>query len=290
MLGVTGPNEYENNVNNNWYTNFIACWCLKYASEMISMVKDSDHEKFSRIAQKLALNEAKESSYWNEIVDNMYYPVDDERGVFLQQDGFLDKEIVKVSDLDPKHLPINQNWSWDRILRSCYIKQADVLQGLYFQEDDFDLETIKRNFDFYEPITVHESSLSPCVHSILAAKLGYKEKSYEMYLRTARLDLDDYNNDTEDGCHITSMAGTWMSVVKGFGGMRIKKGVLCFDPFIPDQWTSYSFKIRFRDWLLKINVRQDKVEIENQSETLLSINLYDKVIELQPKMTEMVLS
>jgi maltose phosphorylase len=90
-------------------------------------------------------------------------------------------------------------------------------------EDDFTIDRIKKNFDFYEPMTVHESSLSPCVHVILASKLGYKEKAYEMYLRTSRLDLDDYNNDTEDGCHITSMAGTWMSVVKGFGGMRIKE-------------------------------------------------------------------
>ena len=113
---------------------------------------------------------------------------------------------------------MNQKWSWDRILRSCFIKQADVLQGLYFFEDRYDNETIRKNFDFYEPMTVHESSLSPCVHVILGSKLGYKQRAYELYLRTARLDLDDYNNDTEDGLHITSMAGTWMSVVKGFGG------------------------------------------------------------------------
>src|SRR5690606_28830194 len=90
------------------------------------------------------------------------------------------------------------HWSWDRILRSCFIKQADVLQGLYFLESEYDVETIARNFDFYEPMTVHESSLSPCVHAILAAKMGRKDQAYEFYLRTARLDLDDYNNDTED--------------------------------------------------------------------------------------------
>ena len=120
----------------------------------------------------------------------MYFPKDDEKNIFLQQDGFLDKEIVPVNELDASDRPLNQNWSWDRILRSCYIKQADVLQGLYFFEDKYDLETIKRNFDFYEPITVHESSLSPCVHAIQAAMLGYKELAYEFYLRTARLDLD----------------------------------------------------------------------------------------------------
>ena len=92
--------------------------------------------------------------------------------------------------------------------------------GTFF-ESNFDLETIERNFDFYEPFTVHESSLSPCIHSILATRLKRKSKAYEMYLRTSRLDIDDYNNDTEDGLHITSMAGTWLSVITGFGGIKI---------------------------------------------------------------------
>ncbi|MEM7107769.1 MAG: glycoside hydrolase family 65 protein [Bacteroidota bacterium] len=288
MLGVTGPNEYENNVNNNWYTNFIASWCLKYTIQMIEFVKKVAPLTFSELAQKVNLNEKEELANWMLIVDTMYYPRDEERRIFLQQDGFLDKEIHPVSDLDPKQLPINQHWSWDRILRSCYIKQADVLQGLYFREEEFDQDTIKRNFDFYEPITVHESSLSPCVHSILAAKLGYKEKSYDLYLRTARLDLDDYNNDTEDGCHITSMAGTWMSVVKGFGGMRINDGVLSFSPFIPDGWHSYSFKIRYREWLLKINVTKDRVEIKTHLEKPITIILYGKTVELHSEVTEMI--
>jgi maltose phosphorylase len=109
-------------------------------------------------------------------------------------------------------------------------------------------------------MTVHESSLSPCVHVILASKLGYKEQAYQFYLRTARLDLDDYNNDTEEGCHITSMAGTWMSVVKGFGGMRIRDGKLHFTPYLPDQWKSYSFRIEFRGRVLKVKVANEKVE------------------------------
>ena len=116
-------------------------------------------------------------------------------------------------------MPLNQHWSWDRILRSVFIKQADVLQGLYFFESDFDLNTIKENINFYEPFTVHESSLSPCVHSILFSLIKDEGKAYEMYLRTARLDLDDYNNEVKEGLHITSMAGTWLSIVEGFAGV-----------------------------------------------------------------------
>ncbi|HLN64947.1 MAG TPA: glycoside hydrolase family 65 protein [Symbiobacteriaceae bacterium] len=265
MLGVTGPNEYENNVNNNWYTNRIAAWTLEYTLDALKYLQEHEPARHNELLAKLGLTE-EETGHWKDIIAKMYYPYDTERGVYLQQDGFLDKELIKVKDLDPKHLPLNQKWSWDRILRSCFIKQADVLQGLYFLGDRYDLETKKRNFDFYEPMTVHESSLSPCVHSILACELGYKEKAYEMYLRTARLDLDNYNNDTEDGLHITSMAGTWMSVVQGFGGLRVREGRLVLNPFIPGHWESFAFKVMFRGARLQVNVRQGELVIANETD------------------------
>ena len=255
MLGVTGPNEYENNVNNNWYTNLMAQWTLKYTLESIAHVKENAPKEWERIVAGLNFNEAAELDKWGHIVEEMYFPHDEMRDVFLQQDGFLDKELMSVDEIT-EHRPINQKWSWDRILRSCFIKQADVLQGMYFLEDDFSLEQLERNFDFYEPMTVHESSLSPCVHTILACKLDRLEKAYEMYVRTARLDLDDYNNDTEDGLHITSMAGTWMAVVKGFGGMRVKNGEVTFDPKLPAGWDSYSFRVGFRGKLMEVNVNK----------------------------------
>lgn len=273
MLGVTGPNEYENNVNNNWHTSTMAVWTLKYTLEALDFLKENHADAYAKVKETWSFDEETETARWKDIIENMYLPEDKEKGIFLQQDGFLDKEILPVADLDPKHLPINQNWSWDRILRSCYVKQADVLQSMFWFEDDYSREQLERNFDFYEPITVHESSLSPCVHSILAASLGNEEKAYEMYVRTARLDLDDYNNDTEDGCHITSMAGTWMSVVYGFGGLRVKEGKVHLKPFIPSQWNAYSFKMVFRGAQLKINITQDGVTIENQSEKQIEIVL-----------------
>jgi maltose phosphorylase len=206
----------------------------------------------------------------------MFYPIDEELGIFLQQEGYMDKEQRLVSELSEEDRPLNQKWSWDRILRSCFIKQADVLQGLYFLEHLYDDETIRRNFEFYEPRTVHESSLSPCVHSILASKLGMHDKAYEMYLRTSRLDLDNYNNDTKDGCHITSMAGTWMSVVQGFGGMRVRNDKLHLNPFIPKHWQSFSFKIMFRGTLLKVNVTKENIIISNESSKDLILSVYGK--------------
>ena len=273
ILGVTGPNEYENNVNNNWYTNYIAKWCLDYTAAQIEKVKSEFASDYARIMSKVNLNDSELQS-WKNTADNMYFPFSEEHGVFLQQDGFLDKELVKVADLDKSQRPINQKWSWDRILRSPYIKQADTLQGFYFFEDDFTKEALERHFDFYEPFTVHESSLSPCVHSIQAAALGRMEQAYTFYLRTSRLDLDDYNKEVHEGLHITSMAGTWMSIVEGFGGMRVKNNQLHFEPRIPEQWKGYSFKVNFRNAIVKVEVnhQETKVSVEGNQEVEVIIN------------------
>lgn len=282
ILGVTGPNEYENNVNNNWYTNYIAKWCIEYTTTQISLVKEHSENDFIRIMNKTKLSQA-EIEKWKEVASALYFPYDENRKIYLQQEGFLDKELISVDKLEAAHRPINQKWSWDRILRSVYIKQADVLQGFYFFEDHFSEEELQKHFDFYEPFTVHESSLSPCVHAIQAAKLGRMEQAYAFYLRTSRLDLDDYNNEVEEGCHITSMAGTWMSIVEGFGGMRVKDEKLHFTPQIPNQWESYSFKINFRGQIIKAAISKNEYAFQLEGNTPISIVVNGKTTKLIPK-------
>ena len=276
ILGVTGPNEYENNVNNNWYTNYIGRWCLQYCIQVMDELNKDNTIQLASIIDKIKYQE-EERNRWQKIIDNTYLPYDTERQVFLQQDGFLDKDLQAVSALQDTDTPINQNWSWDRILRSCYIKQADVLQGMYLFEDHFNLEEIKRNFEFYEPMTVHESSLSPCIHAVLACRIGRYDKAYELFMRTARLDLDDYNNDTEDGLHITSMAGTWLAIIQGFGGMNMNNGTLSFYPELPDKWESMSFRIVYRQAILKITCRKSHdTAIENLSRIGVDIIVYNQ--------------
>ncbi|UKM64355.1 glycoside hydrolase family 65 protein [Flavobacteriaceae bacterium GSB9] len=281
ILGVTGPNEYENNVNNNWYTNYLAKWCINYAIESISKIEEDYASDFTRIMNKVKLSTL-ELAEWKAVADNMYFPFSEKHQVYLQQDGFLDKELITVSSLDKKQRPINQKWSWDRILRSPYIKQADVLQGFYFFEDQFTNEELKRHFDFYEPFTVHESSLSPCVHSIQAAKLNRMEQAYKFYLRTSRLDLDDYNKEVHEGLHITSMAGTWMSIVEGFGGMRIQDNQLAFNPKIPKEWKAFSFKVNFRNQILKVQVCHADTKFELEGDKELQILVNNEPINLTP--------
>jgi maltose phosphorylase len=281
ILGVTGPNEYENNINNNFYTNYIAKWCIDYTLEQIKKVAleyASDHK---RIIEKVKLSDV-ELQDWKKVADGMYFPKSKELGMYLQQDGFLDKDLVAVKDLDPSQRPINQKWSWDRVLRSPYIKQADVLQCFYFFEDHFSAAELERNFDFYESFTVHESSLSPCVHSIQAALLDKMDMAYTFYLRTSRLDLDDYNKEVEEGCHITSMAGTWMSIVEGFGGMRVKNDALHFSPKIPKEWKGYSFKINFRNQILKVSVSQKETIFSLEGNTSITVFVNNKRVLVEP--------
>lgn len=275
--GVTGPNEYENNVNNNWYTNTIATWVLRYT--LASLTKVSAEK-----ASELAVSET-EKAKWQEIITKMYYPVDEDLGIFVQHDTFLDKDLQPVTSLAATDLPLNQNWSWDKVLRSPYIKQADVLQGLYFLNHEYTQVEKQQNFDFYEPLTVHESSLSASIHSILAAELGMEEKAVELYARTARLDLDNYNNDTEDGLHITSMSGGWLSVVHGFAGMRTLDGQLSFKPFTPKNWQGYSFKVNYQGRLLEISVDHQKVSIRLLAGEALKLNLFDEALVLETELT-----
>ena len=272
ILGVTGPNEYENNVNNNWYTNYIARWCIKYALEVDGQCSSSVLRKY-------------EADTWINIIENMYLPQIKDTKIFLQNDGFLDKEQVMADELPESDRPINQHWSWDRILRSVFIKQADVLQGLYFFEEDFDLETIKENFNYYEPRTVHESSLSPCVHNVLASKIGANEKAYEMYLRTARLDLDDYNKEVDEGLHITSMAGSWMSVVEGFAGVRVNEKGLFVNPILPDGWNEYAFNMLYRENPLRICVKPNSIELINKSDHSIKVHVFGEEILIESNQT-----
>lgn len=272
MHGVTGPNEYENNVNNNWYTNRIAAWCLNFFCQAAGLAGEQR-------LKELGVDN-KELERFKNIAENMYYPEDKDLNIFVQHDTFLDKELKPASEIPENERPLNQHWSWDRILRSCFIKQADVLQGLYALNHLYDLDVKRRNFEFYEPMTVHESSLSPCVHAILAAELGKKDKAVEMYLRTARLDLDNINNDTQDGLHITSMSGSWLAIVQGFAGMRTNES-LSFSPMLPDIWEGYSFKFLYRNRLIMFSVSKDKIDVFLEKGNPVGIKIYGKEYTLE---------
>ena len=273
LHGVTGPNEYDNNVNNDWYTNLLCQWSLQYTLEILDQV-DED------VLKDLAVTED-ERRLFQAIADNMYLPEDADKGIFPENDAFLDKDLVPVAQIPSDQLPLNQHWSWDKILRSPYVKQGDVIQGIWDFIDDFTPEQKRKNFDFYEQFTVHESSLSPSVYSIVAADLGDEDKAVELYQRSARLDLDNYNNDTDDGLHITSMTGAWLDIVQGFAGMRIRDGRLHYAPFLPKDWTAYQFNQVFRGRTIQVRVDADGTHLQLLSGEPLKVELGDQLTELK---------
>ncbi len=255
--GVTGPNEFENNVNNNWHTNVVCRWTLEYTLETL--------EKLPKEKRETLHLEEKELNKWQDIIERLYFPYDDDLEIYVQHDGFLDKDLHPASSLPAKERPIVKHWSWDKILRSPFIKQADVLQSLYYFRAFFPEEVIKRNYNFYEPMTVHESSLSPAIHSVLASRINNYEDAFKYFKQTARLDLDNYNKDTEDGLHITSMSGGWLAICHGFAGMETTHGELTFQPYLPEAWEAYSFNFHYRGSTIQIKVTKKGTSFASSS-------------------------
>lgn len=281
ILGVTGPDEYQSNVDNNWYTNLSCTSCLKITLYYLDLAAEKHPDDYARICRLTGLDYEGETPLWRDIARRMYLPEDKEQGIFVQNDGFMDKTLQTTDAIPADERPINQHWSWDRILRSCYIKQSDVLLGLYLYYYKFDTETIRRNFHFYEPMTVHESSLSPHVHAILAARIGETEKAYRLFLHATRLDLDDYNNETDQGLHITSMPGSWLALVRGFANLQVYHKILNFSPVRPSHWTKYAFKVNFQGRKLGVEVTGE-VRITLLAGEPLAIQVYDTPYTLTP--------
>jgi len=290
ILGVTGPDEFHNNVNNDWYTNFTAKWVLDYAYKQAGWLKDYNNKKYKEICKKYSFTE-KEFCNWKVISKKIYINKNKELNIFVQNDSYLELEDILVNEIPKNMLPVVQNWSWDRISRSSIIKQADVILGLYLFNDIFTYEEKKNNFDFYELRTVHESSLSTCIYSIIASEVGYANKAYNLYKRASRLDLDDYNNDTNHGLHVTSMGGSLIPVIMGFGGFRIYDGIISFNPRMPKMWKKLSFRINARERHFLVTITRDKLHIKLESGDKISIEVYGKKYQIsKSKFLEMGVS
>lgn len=249
---VTGPDEYTALVDNNAYTNYMAKMNLEYAYEVANKMKREVPEKYQRVASKLNL-EDEEIASWKRIAGDMYLPYSEELDIIPQDDSFLYKQRITVDEIPESQFPLLLHWHYLNIYRYQLCKQPDVLLLMFLQREKFTVEQLKKNFDYYEPITTHDSSLSPAIFSILANEIGYADKAYEYFMMTARMDLDDYNGNVKDGIHTAAMAGTWSAVVNGFGGMRIYTDELHFTPRLPKGWKMLSFNVKYKG--RKINVK-----------------------------------
>lgn len=247
---VMGPDEFQMMVNNNAYTNYMAKRTFEFALQALEGIEPS------------ALGCSQEElDQWRHMANEMFIPYDAETKLYEQHEGFFNLPHIDVDAIPVEDFPLYHHWSYDRIYRNDMIKQPDVLMFMFLHNQSFPLEEKRANYDYYEPRCIHESSLSPSVHSILASELGKHQEAFDLFHFATRIDLDNYNRNTNEGIHTTSIAAAWMNIVYGFGGMRSDGELLSFNPSIPAHWNNYSFQVVYRGSVLRVEVSQSKVAI-----------------------------
>lgn len=258
--GVTGPDEYTAIVNNNFYTNLMAGENLEYACQVAEWLRENQRATFLKLSHKIGLA-ATEPEDWQKAAANMYLPYDEELGLYAQDDTFFNKAVWDF-DGTRSQRPLLMHFHPLVIYRYQVCKQADVLLAFHLLRHRFNPDEIRRNFDYYERITTHDSSLSYCVFGMVAADIGYYDKAAAYFFKTARMDLDDYQGNVNAGVHIANMAGTGLGLLNGMAGLRIDNDTIRLKPFIPDAWRAYCFKISYRGRLVAVTVTREKTSYQ----------------------------
>jgi len=278
--GVTGPDEYKTVVNNNTYTNLMARENLRYAVETVERLRAQQPQALEALTKKTGL-ELSEVEDWRRAASNMYVPFDAATGIYPQDDSFLDREPWDFKNTPKDRYPLLLFYHPLNIYRHQVIKQADVLLAMFLLSHEFSLEAKKRNFDFYDPLTTGDSSLSSCMEAIVALEIGDFDKAVN-YARAALLmDLADVGGNVKDGCHIASMGGTWMVLTYGFGGLRDYDGTLSFRPQRPPEPEStLRFPLTYRGRILDVEIGPDSTTYSLREGESMTIRHEDEEIVL----------
>ncbi|WP_059042646.1 glycoside hydrolase family 65 protein [Paenibacillus rubinfantis] len=272
-FGVMGPDEFQLMVNNNCYINLMAKKLFEYTLEVLEAMQSEASAAYGELATRLGLTE-EEQEDWRNKAQHMKIPRDERTGIFEEHDGFFDLPHLDIHSIPVTEFPLYSHWSYDRLYRYDMIKQPDVLMFMFLYNSEFSPEEKRANYDYYEPRCIHESSLSPSIHSILAAEIGRSEEAYKFFEFATRLDLDNYNRNTREGLHTTSIAAAWMNIVYGFGGMRSDGEQLVLNPSIPERWQSYRFMVTYQGTKLLVEVDQDQVSIRAMSGGEVEMTVY----------------
>ena len=272
---VMGPDEFQMMVNNNCYTNFMAKKTFEYTLEVLEEMKALVPEKLEEVLERVGFTET-EACDWRRMGEKMRIPLDKARGIYEQHDGYFDLPHIDIDSIPVEEFPLYHHWSYDRIYRNDMIKQPDVLMFLFLYNRQFSPEAKRANYEFYEPRCIHESSLSPSIHSILAAELGKDGEAFDFFRFATRMDLDNYNRNTREGLHTTSIAAAWMNIVYGFGGLRSDGDMLELNPSLPGSWASYGFKIIYGGEVLSVKVLKDGAVLSTTAPGGLTVRVYGK--------------
>jgi alpha,alpha-trehalose phosphorylase len=258
---VTGPDEYTCIVNNNYYTNAMAKHNLRWAVKAYNLLQTMEPERLAELSNRIGL-ELQETGVWEQAAKQMYLPYDETLMINPQDDSFLNKDVWDLPSTPEDKFPLLLHYHPLTLYRYQVCKQADTVLAHFLLEDEQAAETMKNSYDYYEKVTTHDSSLSSCVFSIMAAKHGYGEKAYDYFIETARLDLDNTHGNTKDGLHMANMGGTWMAIIFGFAGLRIKEEGLSLEPILPAQWEGYSFPLHYQGRKLRVTKSKTQSKIE----------------------------
>jgi alpha,alpha-trehalose phosphorylase len=278
--GVTGPDEYTTVVNDNAFTNLMARHNLRYAAEIVLWLREEDAAAYGRLVHATDL-EDDEPAAWQRAADAMYIPYDAARGIHPQDVNFLEKERWDFENTPNDEYPLLLNYHPLVIYRHQVIKQADVVLAMVLLGNEFSLEQKRRNFDYYDPLTTGDSSLSACVQSILAAEIGYEDKALEYFQYALLMDLANVAGNVVDGVHVASVGGVWMTLVYGFGGLRDFDGELSFDPRLPRGWEALRFRLRFHDRQIAIDLDHERFRFELLEGEPLTITVRDRELSLE---------
>lgn len=278
---VTGPDEYTCIVNNNYFTNASAQYNLHWAVNFYRILNEAGK---TAVIEKIGLT-ADEVAEMEKAEKNMYLPYDEETGINPQDDSFMQKEVWDFENTPKDHYPLLLHYHPLYIYRYQVCKQADTVLSHFIYEDAQELETIRKSFEYYEKVTTHDSSLSTCIYSIVASKLGQEEKAYAYFGDSAKLDLFNLHHNTKDGIHTANMGGNYMAIVYGFGGLRLKESGIYFAPALPKQWESYTFKIHFEDSQIQVSVGPTNSVFTLAEGTAKTIHVYGEAYELKDTLT-----
>jgi alpha,alpha-trehalose phosphorylase len=257
---VTGPDEYNTVVNNNAYTNLMARENLRYAAQTVESLRATDRDAYDALVDRTSLEPA-ELEGWTRAAEGMYVPYNEKLNIIPQDDSFLDREPWDFRNTPGEHYPLLLFYHPLNIYRKQVIKQADVVLAMFLLGNAFSVEAKKRNFEFYDPLTTGDSSLSSCVEAIIAAQTGDTEKAIRYGMAALLMDLADVGGNVKDGCHIASMGGTWMMLTYGLGGMRDDDGILSFWPRrAPEDNAILRFPVTYRGQVLDVEIGLEKVE------------------------------
>ncbi len=258
IQGVTGPDEYTALVNDNAYTNLMARHNLRFAIETVETLQRNDKERFATLARRTGLKSS-EIHGWKVAAERMYIPYDTERRIHPQDENFLEKEIWDLPNTPVELFPLLLHYHPLVLYRYQVIKQADVVLAMFLLGDEFSVEQKRRNFEYYDPLTTGDSSLSASIQSIVAAEIGDLEKAYQYAFEATVMDLADVGGNVKDGAHIASMGGTWMALVYGFAGMRDYGGTISFRPKNIPPLKKLGFSLQVRGQVLQVLIDDDVV-------------------------------